>query len=285
MIDLSRRLYRTLAGKDAYLAHVPLAALRAIRGNFATVTVGGKRLTVDLRDDVMGFHLAFRRIWEPNETAFVSRTLRPGDCVVDVGANLGYYATLFGGLVGPEGRVLAIEANPANADLCARNLAQNHLDGVVTLERAAAGPEGSSALLYMSRNNFGAHTMVKPDGDAEAVRVEVIPIDALVADWPRLDFIKIDVEGYEPFVFAGARAALARFPDVAIMCEFDPSYIARAGRDPFAFLEELAGQGFGFSTIGPGGRDDATSIPALRARLEGTHDAVNLLLRRAATRG
>jgi FkbM family methyltransferase len=281
VIDFSRKLYRKIAGEDAFLAHLPLALMRTVRGDHVTVLVGTKLLTVDLRDDVIAFHLVFRRTWEPNETALVERIVRPGDRVVDIGANIGYYSTLCGGIVGAGGCVLAIEADPANAALCEKNLTQNGLDGTVSVVRAAAGPAGASALLYASPNNFGAHTLVKPDREAQTIRVDVVPVDELVAAWPRVDFIKIDVEGYEPYVFEGLRETIARCPDIKILCEFDPSYILRAGRDPFAFLAELAALGFAFFDVGRGGVATETSIPQLRAALEGTRDAKNLLLRRA----
>jgi len=280
VIDLSRRLYRKIAGEDAFLAHLPLALVRAVRGDHITVRVGTKLLTVDLRDDVISFHLVFRRRWEPNETALVQRIVRPGDRVIDIGANIGYYSTLLGGIVGNAGRVLAIEADPTNAALCERNVTQNGLDGTVTVMRAAAGPAGASALLYASRNNFGGHTLVKPELETQTIPVDVVPVDELVASWPRVDFIKLDVEGYEPFVFDGLSQTIRRCPDVKILCEFDPSYIARTGRDPFAFLAELANRGFAFFCVGRGGETNVTTIPRLRAELEGTGDAKNLLLGR-----
>ena len=280
MIELSRRLYRRFAGQDAFIAHVPLAVLRAIHGDFATVRVGDRKITVDLRDDILAFHLYFSRVWEPNETAYAVSAIRPGDRVLDIGANLGYYTTLFGRLVGAGGRVMAIEAAPRNAELLARNVAQNDLTGVVEIVCAAAGSGDDVAPLYTSKNNFGGHTLVKPARYAETIPVEVVAVDDLVASWERLDFVKIDVEGYEPMVFAGMRATLERFPDVQILCEFDPTYVARAGFDPFAFLDGLGARGFGISVIGPGGEPVRTDVTGLRAALEGTREAKNLLLRR-----
>jgi FkbM family methyltransferase len=281
VINLLRKVYKKVAGEDAFLAHLPLVLLRAARGDRTTIRVGTKLLTVDLRDEVIAFHLVFRKVWEPNETALVERIVRPGNRVVDIGANIGYYSTIFGGIVGAGGCVLAIEADPANAALCEQNVTQNGLDGTVSVVRAAAGPASASALLYASRNNFGAHTLVKPDREARTIRVDVVPVDELVAAWPRVDFIKVDVEGYEPYVFEGLRETIARCPDIKILCEFDPSYILRAGRDPFAFLAELAALGFAFFDVGRGGAATETSLSQLRAALEGTRSAKNLLLQRA----
>jgi len=67
VIDFPRGLYRKCAGEDAFLAHVPVALLRAAHGDRITSRVRGKALTVDLRDEVIAFPLFFRRVWEPNE--------------------------------------------------------------------------------------------------------------------------------------------------------------------------------------------------------------------------
>jgi hypothetical protein len=72
---------------------------------------GGMRLAVDTRD-ACGRIMYFFGMWEPNLTAVIRNRLQPGDGFIDIGANIGYYSVLASGLIGPQGRVIAIEAIP-----------------------------------------------------------------------------------------------------------------------------------------------------------------------------
>lgn len=104
------------------------ARVRVAAGyNTAQVRANGLTLTVDLQDFAIAGSLYSEGTWEPAETAFVKSFLRPGMNVVDIGANLGYFTTLFASLVTAEGKVIAFEPNPQNYGLLKTNIANNGL--------------------------------------------------------------------------------------------------------------------------------------------------------------
>jgi FkbM family methyltransferase len=136
---------------------------------------------------------------------------RPGDMVVDAGACYGDTALEFAHRVGPGGHVYTFEVLPANQDLTEANLRQNAELGNVTLLRCALGSED--------------HNGTWPDGEPlnPGYRVQgsepMRSLDALVADGtvPRVDFIKMDIEGAELDALKGAAETIRRFrPRLAI---------------------------------------------------------------------
>src|SRR5437762_11316141 len=76
-----------------------------------TTTVNGQRLFVDARDLSLSPEIILNGCWEPGVTRALHSLVRQGMTVVEIGANIGYFATLLGRLVGRQGCVRAFEAN------------------------------------------------------------------------------------------------------------------------------------------------------------------------------
>jgi hypothetical protein len=76
--------------------------------------------------------------------------------------------------------------------------------------------------------------------------VETATIDSLLAaeGWPRVDVIKVDVEGAEMDVLEGTHQLQRKCPELKLIIEFGPALLRNAGADPLQFLEQLAGRGF-----------------------------------------
>jgi FkbM family methyltransferase len=133
--------------------------------------------------------------------------------VWDVGANKGQMTLLFAALVGPAGRVVAIEPAPAEFAGLAANIRINQLSNVEPLQAAAADAEGQLAFTYAAgRPTQGKlqdveRTYVIPG--AETLAVRALRIDSLVTDHVTPDVIKIDVEGAAASVLRGAAGLLA----------------------------------------------------------------------------
>src|SRR6185312_2755012 len=132
--------------------------LAAIGRPFATVAINGLRLRVDLRDEGVGRPIFVDREYEPAETAFLRGSLRPGMTFIDIGANIGYFTTLAGGLVGSGGKVISFEPDPHNFDLLGRNTAANGIRNAETLN-FALGEGEAEMLLYQSKSNYGDHRL------------------------------------------------------------------------------------------------------------------------------
>lgn len=214
----------------------------------ADVATPGGALYVHLLDLGVGRPLYTGLEYEPEETAFLQRSLKPGMTMIDVGANVGFMALLAAKSVGAEGTVLAIEPDPGNAELLRANVERNGYKNI-SIQRCAVGAEPGTAQLFRSAWNMGNHRLNPGEaGQAiayEAVSVPVRTVDSLVVDnrLSRVDLIKMDVEGYEPGVLAGMTATLERFKPV-ILTEFWPFGMRDAGFDPVAFLERCLRAGY-----------------------------------------
>ena len=178
----------------------------------------GLRILARLELQHAGFEFASR--------AFFDAHLRPGDIFVDVGAHIGTYSLAAATLYPGEVRVVAMEAHPLNAMTMMRQLALNGLQLDVELVCAAAGARPSLSKLwpYSTMGNFVSD--VRPQdapADNPPLTVAVMPLDQLFDGRDDLAagriFLKVDVEGYEPEVLAGADALLASGRVAAIVFE------------------------------------------------------------------
>lgn len=188
--------------------------------------------------------LVLRYGFRPGLTDLLARELRRGDVVLDVGANIGYYSVTASSLVGPEGRVLSIEPDPSHFARLRRSLAANGCGNAVPLQAAAADREGELEL-YLSEENSSDHAAYPVPGRRH-VTVRAADLDTLADEQglPRVDFVKIDVQGFEPAVLRGMRGILDRNPDLRIVTELWPEGLKRAGFDPGELLRDIAGHGF-----------------------------------------
>lgn len=160
-------------------------------------------------DRFIGRSLDYYGEWCESELALLLRFCRPGDVVVDVGANIGSHTIAFARAVGAGGAVYAFEPQRLAFQLLCGNLALNVLTGVHARQQAAGAQPGRAtvpALPWHEPHNFGAVSIHAPAQAGDAV--DVTTLDALALDACRL--IKIDVEGMEPEVIAGAHATIAR---------------------------------------------------------------------------
>lgn len=175
--------------------------------------------------------------WSEGEVALWRRLLPRGAVAADVGAHIGCHTLALASIVGPDGVVHAFEPQRRVAELLERNVRQNALAGRVFVYRVALGETLGSARYaapnYKRAGNFGA-VAVGADGD---VTVPVMALDAMADMLPRLDFIKLDVEGAEAAVVAGARGLITKFR---------PTIYAEADRRDAALglFRALAGLGY-----------------------------------------
>lgn len=150
------------------------------------------------------------------ERELVRRLLRPGMRAVDVGANIGYYLLLIESRIGPGGTVACFEPEPDNLRELERNVRANRLENVRLFPTAVGAEDGSVAM----RTGINAAVAGAEGGDFS---VPLVRLDTAL-DGP-VDFVKIDVEGYEGQVLAGARRLLREHRPV-LLVEIHPGFLA-----------------------------------------------------------
>jgi|SRR5581483_8040678 len=160
-------------------------------------------------------------------------SLRHGmDLVLDVGANEGQWITGLLNLI-PVRQSIVIEPNPA-AMLCCRQRLQGRQG--ITFKEIAVGAKRGSAVLHVTKaSDFSSlldpeHSIINAnyEGDSSAVvaerTVEVFPLDDLLPVDENVDLLKIDVQGFEREVLAGATSVLRRTRVVLVESNFQPHY-------------------------------------------------------------
>jgi FkbM family methyltransferase len=212
----------------------------------------GAKMLVDTRDAAIAPWLALDGLWEPHVTAWMQSTLGRGQVFVDVGANVGYFTLLGAQLVGREGLVVAVEAHPQLAQTLQRNVVINGVYGYVTTHHKAAWSENTELEFHIREffaGNSSVGTIDAPGldrlGDTErVVSVEAVALDDLLAHLPRVDVIKIDVEGAEVHVFNGLRRTLLANPQAVIMFEWARAQIESVGDTPADLADLMDELGF-----------------------------------------
>jgi FkbM family methyltransferase len=165
------------------------------------------RFSYLVNDAYIGRSLDVYGEYSEGEIDLFRQLLRPGDVAVDVGANIGALTIGIARLVGAEGAVLAFEPQRVIYDILSNNIRLNGLTNVIAHRRAVGSEPGTTrvpALDYRQTNNFGGVAL----GGSQGEPVEIVTIDSLAL--PRLRLLKVDVEGMEANVVAGARATIAR---------------------------------------------------------------------------
>lgn len=235
------------------------------RQRVATVEMGGHVVLVDPEEPAFGAAIARDGSWEPHLAALLDRHLRPGDVVVDVGANVGVFAFRAARLVGPAGRVIAFEPDPANAALFLRGIAANGFAHVALLPLALSDRRAVFAL------QGGANAWLAPAGATE-VMAQALPGDEALATEPRIDFVKLDIEGHEPFALRGLTRILALHRPL-VLCEFNPRCLrAHAGQDPVGFAAAVFALAGAVTAIGHDGTETPVAGPDALMALWGAED-------------
>ncbi|HXW51150.1 MAG TPA: FkbM family methyltransferase [Candidatus Acidoferrales bacterium] len=254
-------------------------------GDYLETRACGRPFIVDLRDTIIGPAILYYNVWEPEKTEFFRRLLRPGDRVVDIGANIGYFTVLFASAVAPDGKVLAIEPDADNLRLLEENVRINGLSATVQVAAAAAGERSGEHYILAGTGvaNRGDHrTFGDAPGGGARRAIAMVMVDDLVAAWPSIALIKMDVQGFEYFALQGMLATLRRCQNIALVTEFWPSEMRRAQSDPERFIAELAALGMEAWTFERSGRLEKADALALARDLEPKGGSADLLFQRPA---
>jgi FkbM family methyltransferase len=174
-----------------------LRVLRLLGAQLIARTYFGCRMACSPRDYVQSFIILFGT-WEPDVSNTLARSLRPGDVMLDVGANVGYDALLGAASVGESGKVIAIEASRRTFELLRANIALNGMESrIQPVNVAASDRHGVVELFEVSETNIGAATTVSGRGGRLVDSVQALPLREILSaeDARRVRLIKIDVEG------------------------------------------------------------------------------------------
>jgi FkbM family methyltransferase len=172
--------------------------------------------------------------------------------VLDIGANIGFYAKILSKLVGETGVVYAFEPEQLNFERMRANTQglQN-----LKLVRAAVGSKTQKLKLYVSDDMNVDHHTYDNGRSRRAVEVDCVALDDYLAAVRTVDFVKIDVQGFDCEAIRGARELLKRSSNVKLLGEFWPFGLKNSGTLPSSYLQLLKDLGFSVEFLGLHGRE------------------------------
>jgi FkbM family methyltransferase len=169
---------------------------------------------------------AFKRRQDAVEIAWMRRLIRPGNVVLDIGANIGFYTVLFSELVGATGGVHAFEPDRINFERLSKITGRK---SNVTLVPKAVSDQTGSLLIYTSPDLNVDHRTYRVERYQAVTTVEAVSIDDYVGGRFQADLVKMDIQGYELSALRGMEKTIAANPAIVIFSEFWPHGLRQAG--------------------------------------------------------
>jgi FkbM family methyltransferase len=241
------------------------------------LNVWGARIRPPSPDRALAAWLLNAGLMGRSERRFFEQAVAPGQTVVDVGANQGIFTLLLSRLVGPQGRVVALEPAPALFRALDVNCRMNGADNVTRLQ-LAAGDARSQGVLHCSRFNSGDNRLTD-SLKGPSVPVAIQPLDEILPAGP-VDLVKMDVQGYELRVARGMEAVMERSPGIKVFFEYWPAGLEYAGCAPVALLDFFTDRRFALFELADGRLRKLRGADVARATKVGDWSWRNLLAAR-----
>lgn len=192
MVSLPFYLYKTLSGT-----------------RYTERRIHDYRMLLDLRDEGISKDLMLLGTREKEHIIFLQQELEGGMVVLDIGANIGYYSIMMGKLVGELGKVYAVEPSLSNYHLLNLNIQLNNLeDTVETFRMGISNTTGTGEFYQSAKSNWHTFYPMVHSGTSTESLVDTIPIPVpvmTIGDFAKgrrkIEFIRMDIEGYEVEVF------------------------------------------------------------------------------------
>ncbi|HEY0066721.1 MAG TPA: FkbM family methyltransferase [Flavisolibacter sp.] len=192
------------------------------------------------------YHRYFPPQYEEENFAFLQKHCSAGSTVIDIGAHIGLFSVRAGQLAGKTGKVYAFEPTPATQALLKKTIKINDMEGVIEPRNEAIGDKDGVTHFYVSDSegdNSNSLVQYKADRALHAVEVKITSIDNFIRNRPleRVDFIKIDAEGFEYNVLLGCRHLFTQLKPYGILA-LHPNGIVSNGNSLeqiYDFMQEM----------------------------------------------
>ena len=188
-------------------------------------------------------------LWEQFQHDLIKRYCQPSMCVIDIGANIGFHTLQMAQSVGEQGKVYAFEPDPSNFATLKRNLDENHIKNVTTVNAAISSKTGK-VKLFQSEFHHGDHRIYKHGKDDQrSINIQAYALDDYIDPNQVVDLIKIDIQGAEGLALSGMAKLIDRCPKLLIIMEFWPMGLIQTGFSAEDLLSGMVNRGFSIYEI------------------------------------
>lgn len=225
---------------DRFIHSIPFL-LESLTKEKVTVFVNNYKMNLYFRDKGIARELYVhqKREYIASDLMLYGGIVKEGDVVLDLGANIGYYALMESRLVGRDGTVYAVEPSPVNYQVLRENIELNGYNNIQTFNLAMGETVGKAEMFISDRSNWSR--LVDKDLDDsinETITVDVSTVDDFIKDRPMPNFIRMDVEGYEIKILRGMKEWLKN-ENLGLFVEFHPYFMTpEENMEFFDILEE-----------------------------------------------
>lgn len=204
--------------------------------------VQGSKMLLDLSDKGISKDLALDGIREPESTKIIPEMVKQGNIIIEIGANIGYYAFIESRLVGQEGKIYAIEPSPSNFAKLVKNIKLNNYKNIECFQ-IGIGDRKTKAKMYVStHSNLNSLFYQKNRPILRTIKINILSLDEFLKDKSNPDFIRMDVEGYEYFILQGMKNTLKSKHPMKIFIELHPHIMRK--QQTTSVLNKLMENGF-----------------------------------------
>jgi FkbM family methyltransferase len=209
-------------------------------------------------------YLMYKRLLEAGPVGSLREVVTAGSTAIDVGANIGFFTLRFARWVGPAGHVIAIEPEARNFASLRRRVTRSGLSDIVTCVQAAAADRNGELRLALNPGHPGDHHLAADGEPVAGVRLD----DLVVSDARAVTLVKIDVQGAEAMVLAGA-LGLIKAHRPAVLVEVHEPSLTRLGSSRREVVDSLVALGYGGHMLtrhGIGAREEPEELIARSAK-------------------
>jgi len=168
--------------------------------------------------------------------------VKEDDIVLDIGANIGYFVLIESQLVGPKGKVYAVEPSHINFERLQENIELNQCQNINCYNLAMGDKNGKAKMFISNRSNWSRLIEIEvPDKINQVIEVDQQKVDTFLEDKEKPTFIRMDVEGYEAAILKGMTETL-KLENLSVFLELHPTILKP--HDIISIFEIFKNNGF-----------------------------------------
>lgn len=250
---------------------IPFNIHRIFNKSFNLKLLNGSRIRIYPKGQIaLGI---FRKAFEKEEIELFQRIIKPGMIIVDAGANIGLYSLIASQSVGLNGKVFSFEPSIQTFQRLSDNIKLNGFKNITPFNKGLGDKLNEKLILRQDVGNEDAERYLFPNNEAPDVKLknmntilteEEVTIDTLDnclknLNIQKIDFLKIDTEGYEYYILKGAKNIIQNSPEIVLFMECTDLGTARASttqKEVFSILKKVGLNIFYWDTISKNFCDD-----------------------------